>query len=257
MLQIRRNIKVAENSATNLYNNRTHQPDSTGNQDEGIPLFALKFFEVFDWKQTLPGNEVAAQQEANVRVERSLVGQQPVLGENNNQLNNTRAAPNHERGSGEIASEIDVEVIDEADANASSERDIAPNHTNTTRGRRSRRGQTRRHNVAFGNDGWLPPASSNQTHRMDIDRLNNGFTTIANSITALAIQQRVCRCDEINRDIITAMERKATLAAANANESTLEICDQMIADLQAERNRALQFDNHLFASINATDVLNN
>lgn len=117
---------------------------------------------------------MAAQQEANARVERSFVGQQPVLGENNSQLNNTRAAPNRKRGSGEIASEIDVEVIDEADANAPSERDIAPNHTNTTRDRRSCRGQTRRHNVAFGNDGWLSRASSNQTNRMDIDRLNNG-----------------------------------------------------------------------------------
>lgn len=80
---------------------------------------------------------------------------------------------------------------------------------------------------------------------------------IENSITALAIQQRVRHCDKINRDIITAMERKATLAAANAKNSTLEICDQMITDLQAEHNCARQFDNHLFASINATDVSNN
>lgn len=54
MLQIRQKIKIAKNIATNLYNNRTHQPDSTGNQDEGIPLFALKFFEFFTGSKHSP-----------------------------------------------------------------------------------------------------------------------------------------------------------------------------------------------------------
>ena len=76
VLQLRRKIKTAEDVAHNQYICCSHQQDSTGNVDEERTLLVVYlFFEYFDWKENIPSAINSQQQEANCRVERSLVGQ--------------------------------------------------------------------------------------------------------------------------------------------------------------------------------------
>ena len=48
------------------------------------------------------------------------------------------------------------------------------------------------------------------------------------------MQQRVRRSDKINRDIISTVENKAALEAANTSPMVRAAYDQMIADLKQE-----------------------
>ena len=69
------------------------------------------------------------------------------------------------------------------------------------------------------------------------------------------MQQRVRRSDKINRDIISTVENKAALEAANTSPMVRAAYDQMIADLELERSRAIDFDAHLLNLTNLVSVV--
>lgn len=48
------------------------------------------------------------------------------------------------------------------------------------------------------------------------------------------MQQRVCRSDEINANIIENIEKKAALVASNADESIIAAYSRRISDLEQE-----------------------
>ena len=263
--QLRKKIKQAEKHSKRIYDGRSHQADTTGAVDEALPLFVKKFFEYFDWKLNRPVATSTQLREANQRVNRSLIGQQPDLGaaggSNGNRLLGTTRPSSRASGTGEVASEVTIVELDASGEPATSSsapsrevaasssapsRDVAPNHTNTTR--RSRSGRVRRHNTAFPN---LPPSGSNERGRMDIDRLHRGYATMASSISSLAMQQRVRRSAEINREIISTVEKKADLESAGASDAIISAYTEMIAGLERERDMASQLDSHLFSTISA------
>ena len=74
---------------------------------------------------------------------------------------------------------------------------------------------------------------------------------MASSISSLAMQQRVRRSSEINRKIISAVEKKTDLESAGANDAVISAYTEMISGLESERDMANQLDSHLFATFSS------
>ena len=96
----------------------------------------------------------------NVRVNRSVIGQQPALSSNDAPtLNNTLAPPGRERGTGEVAGDITIqEATVQASSESNNETEVSrvgtPSSTPTRRvapndGRRGRNTRPRNHNMRF------------------------------------------------------------------------------------------------------------
>ena len=136
----------------------------------------------------------------NVHVSRSIIGQQTALSSNDTPtLNNTLALSGRERGTGEVAGDI---TIQEATVQASSKlndetevlRDGIPSSTPTQRvapndGRRGRNTRPRNYNMLFTLhfSPHLPPLTANG-RSINMERMEHGYNTIANSINNLAYQ---------------------------------------------------------------------
>ena len=197
-----------------------------------------KLFEFFDWKNELRDRRNAVR-DANDRVTRSLIGHQESLGPSTGsaRLHNTIREPNRARGSGEIATELDV-VVEPVPVQPARSR--APNHN---------RGARRSHNIAFPDaiNPLLPPSSSTHRGRLDIDAMQQGYAAVARSISSLAFQQRVRSINEINDDIIVTTEKLVMVSSANTALATAY--SRKIADLEIEWSNALLFDAHIMSSI--------
>ena len=107
---LRRKFALAEQIAKRMYDERQHQND-TNVLVEDRPLFVLPFFEYFDcldgYQTTKALSEV--QKQRNLYLNRCVIRQQPVLGNNENiQLNDTSADRNRENGTGQIAGTVRV-----------------------------------------------------------------------------------------------------------------------------------------------------
>ena len=74
-------IKEAEAASKIFYNNRIHQPDTTGRPQEKKPLDTRIFFDYFDFVDTcnIPTNAARNARQYHTYVNISLVGQQAVL----------------------------------------------------------------------------------------------------------------------------------------------------------------------------------
>ena len=115
-LQLRHKFKEAENAAKVLFEGNAHQDDPSGEQDEGnLPIYARAFFEYFQYldERTSTLNTQRANRMRHVRVNRSLIGQQPVLSPNADEttMNPTTAPNGRERGTGEVAGNIIINEI--------------------------------------------------------------------------------------------------------------------------------------------------
>ena len=79
-----------------------------------MPSYGRAFFEYFEFLETrVTANVVARDNRArNIRVNRSIIGQQAALSSGDrNILNTTIAAPGRVRGTGEIAGEVIVNEV--------------------------------------------------------------------------------------------------------------------------------------------------
>ena len=63
------------------------------------------------------------------------------------------------------------------------------------------------------------------------------------------MQHRIRCCDQINDNIIAAIEKKGFLINTNANSALIDAYKQKIKDLEEERTKAVRFDNSVFANI--------
>jgi len=255
-IQIQRKFKQAESIAKGLWERRGHQNDQTGENDEGeLPAYARAFFEYFEFSEdrVTANTTAAANRQRNLRVNRSIVGQQPALTSDEvNILNPTTAAPGRERGTGEIAGEV---TINEVVQGVSSE-DNSSVHNNrvtaamfplpTSPNRRTgpndnRRGSNRGRNYNLQFSPNLPP-STGSARALDIDRMQHGYTSIAESINNLAYQQRIRRVVDINKDLVNNLQLKADMQAAEGDEHVIEQLSQTIADLQQERIASREYE---------------
>ena len=83
---MRRKFKEAEHAANVLFEGNAHQKVPTGKKDEGnLSIYARAFFEYFQYldKRTSSLNTQRVNWMRNVRVNRSLIGQQPFLSPTN------------------------------------------------------------------------------------------------------------------------------------------------------------------------------
>ena len=227
----------------------------------------------------------------NVRVNRSIIGQQSALSSNGNddiQLLTTVAPEGRERGSGDIAGDVEINIIQQPE-----QRIISPNpsSTNTTspssnqhrtpvrnptipnlrtpnqndRARTATRNGTtrstaptdgrsanraRRNNVELGinNNAFLPPSTRN-SGSINIERMERGYNVIAQSIQTLAMQGRIRRVDEIDDEIIKVIEKKVELEQNGAAPQLIQAYDRKLVGLHEQREPAVLYDRTMMHNI--------
>ena len=237
-LSVRRTFKEAETDARLLFDRRGHQTDVTGvvNKDT-IPSYVHLSNQYFEFNEER-SNELAsvrASQWRNMRVNRSVIGQQFALSDfNYPTLITTVATLGRDRGSGEVAGEIVIIKISQTSSESNNEisedsrerrsqqtfigmsttnRLTAPND-----GRSNRATRRRRYNVS--SYPTLPPSTGG--HRsVNIDRMEMGYNSIVDSINNLAYQQHIRTRIDINLDIQVHADKKTNLMADRAHESVI------------------------------------
>ena len=95
-----------------------HQSDTTGNQDEAQrPIYYNLFFQYFDYVRNNSNSaQAAAQAEMNVRVNRSIIGQQPALSSQANgpvELLSNVAPNGRGRGSGDVGNDVVINIMED------------------------------------------------------------------------------------------------------------------------------------------------
>ena len=252
--QLRRKFKAAEQIAKRLYNSRGHQDDETGEQTEGDrPLYVSSFFEYFDFLQTRNTQMMTSQRQRDRhrRVNRSLIGQQPALSSEtaSTTLNDSVAPPRRERGTGEVATNVEFDVNEEAEPSnpPQASNNTSSTSTSTTA---TTRPAPRSRNVSFGiaNSAFLPPSATDR-NGVNVDRIERSYHTIAASINNLATQNRLRRTDVINDDIIKTIKEKNEIAEAGGDDSLVQAYERKVRDLEAERDRAERFDNDMMQNM--------
>ena len=276
-VQLMRRVTPAEKMAKELYARPEHQRDNSGNRDEStLPHFVKLFFEYFDFKDTHRDSQARERvaRARNIRVNRSIIGQQAALSSNNTPtLLPTVAPPRRTRGTGDIADEIVVEevtaqappptvnqevpTINNTDSSISDQpstpshtatqgssqrntprRRVAPNDARFTRNQR-----TRHYNRNVSGLPTLPPSTS-MSSAVNIDRMESGYRHIAESINNLAYQQRIRRGVDIMNDLLRNVERRSDLISEGADPDVIATYDLVIADLREERIRANLYDSY-------------
>ena len=106
-LSVRRKFNAAENNAKSLFERKGHQPSDSAYLDEStLPLYCRLFFKHFTFAEehSTISSAARAQRWRNVKVNRSVIGQQPALSSTDEVgLNGTEAPTNRNRGTGEVA----------------------------------------------------------------------------------------------------------------------------------------------------------
>ena len=187
----------------------------------------------------------------NVRVNRSLISEQPALNTSADAptFNPTTAPTNRNRGSGEIAGEV---VINEIRV-ASSDSSITNRNTgsrNTPRRAEphdNRRGRSRNYNVLF--PASLPQSTAS-AQAINVDRLERGYSNIADSINNLSYSHRIRKRIDINRDLQHNMQLKIELQRTGGDELMIATVTQTILDLNEERATSRQYDRFISSRIN-------
>ena len=153
-INMRRKLKEAETHEHLLFERRGHQNDDTGEGDEGsISSYVNMLFESFDFIEERAGDlaSVRANRWRNIRVNRSVIGQQPTLsGFDNPTLNTTVATPGREIGSGEVAGEI---AINETSQDSSESNNDISEESRDTRSRQTFIGPSKPQRRSAPNDG--------------------------------------------------------------------------------------------------------
>ena len=129
---------------------------------------------------------------------------------------------------------------------------IDPPRPNTSPRRRvtndgsSGRGQN--YNIIF--HASLPP-STGTGRSINIDRMEQGYTTIAESINNLAYQQRIWKRIDVNKDLQHHVQLRAELRASGADELMISTVTQTTYDLQEERGLSGDYERYFQARISS------
>ena len=183
-------------------------------------MFVNPFFEYFDWLLTrsTATNRSRQARIRNTRVGRSIIGQQPALSSNENQLLDTVAPTNRARESGAIGS-VTLEAMDvseSADSSTDQDRSLVGTPRRRTAPSDGRSAPPdgpfigrRRLNVEFGGlspAASLPPSAS-RLGSVNLDRMERRYNAIAESLSHLGRQHRIRPVNAITNNIINAYEK--------------------------------------------------
>ena len=269
-INVRRKFTECQTHAKTLWNARAHQPVVDGSLDEtDLPVYVLPFYEYFEFTETRTSSLAATRRnrQLNIRVNRSLIGQQAALSSTNTPtLNTTVAETGRARGSGEIAANVTINEATLPSAGPSStppmsrvasrttpQRRVAPND-----GRNNRNTRTRHYNDSSNHLPHLPPSTSGMGS-VNMSRMEDGYQVIAHSINNLAYQNRIRRVADINNDLRINVEKRADLRNNGADEELLDVYTTIIADLRVERERANLYDEYFsnqFRNVVNHDIMN-
>ena len=194
----------------------------------------------------------------NVQVNRAVVVQQPAVATTDaNILLDTTAETGRKRGTGEIAGDITINEISQSISSElntsasdrtssinpppfSSNRRTAPND-----GRRSTN-CPRNYNMKFAQ---LLSPSTGSGRSIDIDRMEQGYTSIAESINNLAHQQRIRRVIDINNDLQQNVELRVDLQRTGSDDMIISQMSQTITDLERERVDSREYEQYVSSQI--------
>ena len=87
----------------------------------------------------------------------------------------------------------------------------------------------------------LPPSTRN-AWSVNIDRMEQGYTSIAESINNLAYQQRIRMVVDINKDVMSNLQLKAQMELAEGDVNAIAQLTQTIDDLQQERIASREYE---------------
>ena len=167
-LSVRRKFNAAENTAKSLFQRRGHQPSHSAYLDENtLPLYCRLFFEYFTFaeERSTSSSAVRAQRWRNVRVNRSVIGQQPAVSATNEiELNSTVAPQNRERGTGEVAGEVTINEISQG-ASSESNNDFSEGSSDNNR-RQTFTGHSTPRRRHAPNDGRASRATRSRTYNV-------------------------------------------------------------------------------------------
>ena len=81
--------------------------------------------------------------------------------------------------------------------------------------------------------------------------MEQGYTSIAESINNLAYQQRIRKRIDINKDLQHHVQMKTELQARGAEELMIATVEQTISDLQEERVMSGQYERYVSTRISS------
>ena len=249
---VRKKISEAESVAKKLYNARSHESNGDAS-DEALPLFASIFFEYFDFSQTRETHQNTAREarKRNLRVNRSIIGQQAALSSSTVPALLTTVAPEgRERGTGEVAGEI---IVSEMSVSGGTSSSASPSRR--TAGNDGRSPRRRAYNVDFGisNSASLPP-STGGVRNMNVEGMQNRFADIASSIQDLTRHTFVRALNVINDDLIKAIGELNALESGGGSDRLMKAYTDQISDLEKEKLQASSIRDNMFCNSASTNT---
>ena len=254
-----------------MYNSKTHNSDDN-DPNEDLPTFVKFFFDYFTWKDEQNTASNAMQQRQQIG--RSLVGQQPALGNNDDEnvvLLGTTATPGRVSGSGDVASNIEMITTqpstvsntngnnDNVDSSLSLESSVlnTPRRRLSSASRSNERSATRQRrsnrDYGFTNDPMLPPSTS-QRRGFNISQMISGFDNVARSLDILAQSNRFRRVIDIHNDIIETIDKRDALENRGVRSGNMwEALSNKIEHLDVELEQAQSFDRDLRSNDESTN----
>ena len=163
-------------------------------------------------------------------------------------------------GSGNIASEVVINEVTQGSVSNNVSSDSSSNRARSTYthvhtpqrrtapndGRNQRHQRPRHYNSS--SSLHLPPSTS-ATRAININRLEHGYSTIAESINNLAYQQRIRTRIDINKDIQQYVQIRSDLERSGADSSVLEAYNDTISDLREERVLAGDYERYVSSRV--------
>ena len=196
-------------------------------------------------------------------VERSIIGQQPALNQagTTNQFLSTIAPRGTQRGTGQIADNLTMNIFDVDEGNDGNIPATVTPRRNQSQQRRERptppvdgrrTAQRRRVNLHVNNEHFIPPSSRASGGGFNISALNRGLENLQSGVQAMMMMDRIRPIHQINRDILQASRDRQDLRRSGGSQEDISSLDEFIENLISERTRSTRFDDYLFNNVNDT-----
>lgn len=246
-------FNLAQADAKDLWNRRSHQPDTSGNLSEGQWTSCTKsFFELFEFlAQKSSTNSVEEQfHRSNVKINRSIISQQPALSSGNPNAFLSSVAPSGRmKGSVNIGSNITMNIVEQLSNTGHSingnlsDRKKGPTPMNNGRAKRNN------HSLLSKVNDYLPP-STKGVAGVNVSQIHCDFNAMAGCFNTLFTSDRCRKVHEINDAIINMFKERKEMEKDGECKDFLDAYDKKIVDLKEERKRSEAFEKQMMDNMN-------
>ena len=252
-------LSNAESHARQLFRNRNHQDDPTGEQDEGtLPAHVRAFYDYFRWCEDNPTRNAtsAAARQRNRTNQASLVGEQPPLGPNG-QPPNPEVRRSNPTGPEDAAIGSDINIrplqnnLMDAENNSSSASSTANNRgrrplqnaddVSQHRSRRRRVGEASNRSVRGLHGNAILP------HQRTEQALAESLSLVGNAIHNLAVQQARLSIRTTPAIVANIRETVERLREARASEdnTSVQIEEMLLRSFTEELENVRRLERQL------------